>query len=316
MPPVIDFRCEYTVFRTSGAFTQCVETQPFIKTLASGSAVSVTVSYAPATALAQLDGVAASDAVVEELKCLDQFDGAMLTADARDVVHSALSAIQTAVTDVLSLVKYHLRHTDLREMLFAIKSQQWRAGTDEFRAVPMELSASFHSASARMLDEATHDEVQSALDSGALPLEGMRHLHRARHETEPHHKWIDATIAAELAVKEAICRRCPEMTAVLVEQQSPPFAKLYGQLMRTCLGEESPFRKQLIKGQELRNILVHRPGASKVDPQEALDYVDTVEAAIFHMLSLLYPDDRLIRNARDPLVRTEHARARDRLKPR
>jgi hypothetical protein len=54
----------------------------------------------------------------------------------------------------------------------------------------------------------------------------------------------------------------------------------------------------LITGQERRNALVHRPGAILIDEQEANDYVSNVEGAIFHLLSLLYPHDELIRQAR------------------
>ena len=39
-------------------------------------------------------------------------------------------------------------------------------------------------------------------------------------------------------------------------------------------------------------------GAMSIDQQEANDYVDVVEGAIFHLLSLLYPHDELILQAR------------------
>jgi hypothetical protein len=89
----------------------------------------------------------------------------------------------------------------------------------------------------------------------------------------------------------------PAMEPILIEMPSPPFSKMYGPLLKHYLGEESPFRKKLISGQERRNALVHRPGALQIDQQEANDYVAIVEGAIFHLLSLLYPHDELIRQA-------------------
>ena len=84
---------------------------------------------------------------------------------------------------------------------------------------------------------------------------------------------------------------------MLIEMPSPPFSKMYGPLLKNYLGEESPFRSKLVKGQERRNALVHRPGALLIDQQEANDYVAMVEEAIFHLLSLLYPHDELVRQA-------------------
>ena len=150
------------------------------------------------------------------------------------------------------------------------------------------------------LNDRTRPFVQGSLESGIEPLVAMRHLHRAVLESEPHHKWIDATIAAELAVKEVLCRAAPEIEPILLEVPSPPLDKLYGSLLKRYLGKESPFRKQLKNGQEVRNQLVHKPGQKTVNTAEASDYVDSVEQAVFHLLSLLYPEDKLIKVARPP----------------
>ncbi len=96
----------------------------------------------------------------------------------------------------------------------------------------------------------------------------------------------------------------PEIEPLLVEMQSPPFSKLYGKILKTYLGEESPFKRELIDGQETRNLLVHRPGSVQIDPQRANNYVSMVEEAIFHLLSLLNPTDRLVKNANFPRVKT------------
>lgn len=236
--------------------------------------------------------------VIAELEKLERFDGDKLSDTAQLILDAALGEIQKTVTDLLSLVKYHLRHFDVREEFYSVKSQSWRASTGNWREIPTTFSISHDDFSNQPLDARTFEAVQNALTAGTNPLAAMRHLHRAKLESQPHHKWIDATIAAELAVKEVLCRAHPSMEALLIEVQSPPFSKMYGKLLKQYLGEESPFRAKLIKGQERRNELVHRPNAVDIDRQEANDYVSVVEAAIFHMLALLYPDDQLIRQAK------------------
>ena len=166
------------------------------------------------------------------------------------------------------------------------------------RDVPSGTSISWVNFSSQPLNDQTQQSVQESLTLDHTPLLAMRHLHRAKLEHMPHHKWIDATIAAELAIKEVLARAKPDLEPLLVNMQSPPFSKLYGDVLATYLGEESPFRKRLITGQEVRNALVHRPGAEQIDSQEANDYVEAVEGAIFHLLSLLYPKDPLIVEAR------------------
>lgn len=294
----ISIRCEYTLLRREKPHSKIVDPQSFTKAHASGRVVQITISYAAGSVIAQVDEVAVSTDVLVELGTLDRFDGHLLTDAARAAIDGPLDEIRQSVRDLLALLKYHLRHFDLREGSYSVKSESWRGVGDEWHEIPTSLSFSHESFSSQPLDEKTHDAVQAALTTGVLPLVAMRHLHRAKHESQPHHKWIDATIAAELAVKEVLCRAHPAMEAMLIEMPSPPFSKMYGSLLKHYLGEESPFRKKLITGQERRNALVHRPGDLLIDQQEANDYVATVEAAIFHLLSLLYPHDELIRRAR------------------
>jgi len=296
--PTISIRCEYTLLRKERPHSNTADPQSFTKAHASGRIVQITLSYVAGSVIAHMNKVAVSAAVLAELSTLARFNGHLLTDATRAAIDNPLGEIRRSVRDLLALVKYHLRHFDLREGSYSVKSQGWRNVDDEWQELPIALSVSHESFSSRPLDERTHDAVQAALTAGVLPLVAMRHLHRAKHESQPHHKWIDATIAAELAVKEVLCRAHPAMESMLIEMPSPPFSKMYGPLLKHYLGEESPFRKKLIAGQEKRNALVHRPSDLLIDQQEANDYVADVEAAIFHLLSLLYPHDKLIRWAR------------------
>lgn len=146
------------------------------------------------------------------------------------------------------------------------------------------------------LNALTIERLQSQLERAVVPLVGMRHLHRAKNESQPHHMWIDATTAAELCIKEILIRGRPELKRVLLELPSPPLAKLYGSILEGYLGERSPYVSEISKELEIRNSLVHKPSSNRLDLQKAIDYVGVVEAAIWHALSLLYPSDALVRH--------------------
>lgn len=293
----ITIHCEYTLLNREHAKSGCSAPHTFEKTHGSGRIAKVILSYSDGNVVAKMDHVYVSEDVLAELESLRRFDGHLLTETARTVIDALLNEIRKTVRDLLALMKYHLRHFNLGEESYSVKSESWCRTEGELREIPTTLTISVDNFSHQPLDEKTYAAVQAALISGVLPLVAMRHLHRAKHESQPHHKWIDATIAAELAVKEILCRAHPAMESMLIEMPSPPFAKMYGSLLKHYLGEESPFRKKLIIGQERRNALVHRPGAISIDQQEANDYVADVEGAIFHMLSLLYPHDELIQQA-------------------
>jgi len=293
----ISIQCEYTLLRNERSHSESSDPLTFIQTHASGRTVQMVFSYSAGNVIACMSDIEVSENVVTELNALDRFDGPSLSETTLSKINPPLDEIRNSVRNLLSLVKYHLRHFDLREGSYSVKSEQWRIGTVELRDIPSAISVSIQNFSNQPLNNRTRDAVQAALINGTLPLIAMRHLHRAKHESQPHHKWIDATIAAELAVKEVLCRAHPEMEAMLIEMPSPPFSKMYGPLLEHYLGAVSPFRKQLITGQERRNALVHRPGTLQIGHQEANDYVDAVEGAIFHLLSLLYPEDELIRQA-------------------
>lgn len=218
-----------------------------------------------------------------------------------EATRSELAAISLCMTSaargVVGILKYHLGYVWIKETLFSIVSKEWSEGGENWRRFPAELSATVDGYSVIPLNQASIGFIQAELNSGIKPLIGARHLHRARNEAIPHHKWIDATTAAELAIKEILIRAQPELERLLTEVPSPPLPKLYGPLLEHYLGERSPHVNVIRKGVETRNALVHRPGAVHIDPQEAINYVGTVEAAIFHALRLLYPDDRLIEEA-------------------
>lgn len=220
-------------------------------------------------------------------------------------VRAMFSGMHSAADKVLSTIKYHLKHYSIPESSGSFRSMRWGESLEKLNIVRGlsfgKLTFIMENFSHRRIDKEWQTLVQASLDSKIEPLLAMRHLHRAKNEARPHYKWIDATIAAELAVKEILIRKCPYLAEILLEVPSPPLSKLYGKLSARYLGERSPYVNKLQEGQTVRNELVHRPATKSIDPQKANDYVEMVSDAIFHLMFLVYPEDMLIRHSAPPV---------------
>jgi len=284
--------CEYTLAK-KGSSSEADGSYIF-QEIIGNITVEVDVSYSRGSAIAKVFGAELPEDCIDELKQLTWLDGDKLSSSCRDSIHPISKLASDFTRRILSTLKYHLDHDDFSEHTFAIKSQKWGLSKDDLHGIPSSFSIVASGGSICPLREDSYEQVKASLKAGIKPLLAMRHLHRARHEHSPHHKWIDATIAAELAIKEVLARANPNLESLLLELPSPPLSKLYGKIMEEYLGEQSPYRKSLIKGAEVRNALVHRHDDTTVDGQEAVVYVQEVDRAIFHLLTLLYPNDALI----------------------
>jgi hypothetical protein len=213
----------------------------------------------------------------------------------REEVSKINLALTESTKSVLSLIKYHLDFRELSEQFFSIKSKIWSENGKTWRPLPTTISIHVQGMSISPLGPGQVKLIQKSLHNNVTPLLAMRHLHRAKLEQISHHKWIDATIAAELAVKEVLMRAAPTLETLLIEVPSPPLVKLYGVILEKYLGERSPYLNKIREGVEKRNNLIHRPNEEKINGQEAINYVLNIEKAIFHLLSLLYPGDQLIK---------------------
>lgn len=136
------------------------------------------------------------------------------------------------------------------------------------------------------LDSEWCEHIQTLLNLHEEPLIAIEHMHEAQRYRGDRFSWIEASIAAELAIKEALVRLEPLVEVLLLEVPSPPIHKLYGPILKKIAGEKSPHVTALQRGAEKRNRLVHRPEAVHFGPQEVVDYVGTVERAIWHLLGL------------------------------
>jgi hypothetical protein len=211
-------------------------------------------------------------------------------------IQSALKVLHSTTAIVISMLKYHLNYTWIQEHLYAVTREEWKSGESEWKVLPQKISATMEVFQEVPLNAVAIECLQTQLESGITPLIGLRHLHRAKNESMPHHKWIDATTAAELCIKEILIRARPELQELLLQLPAPPLQKLYGPILKHYLGQQSPYLPAIKMGVEKRNSLVHRPSSTSIDMQEAITYVGKVDAAIWHALSLLYPTDKLVKN--------------------
>jgi len=285
----------YTLIRGSG--NESTEIASFQVNLDNGLKANISVNYENNEIITTIPNIEVPEGFTKELKGIGRFEFESIPNELKSDVSLISKTLNLATKKVISLIKYYLRHLHINENLFSVKETKWGSSIECLNALPSSMGVSMTCDSSEPIRENTINNIQSALNNNIEPLIAMRHLHRARAENIAHHKWIDATIAAELAVKEVLAKVNPDIEVLLMEMPSPPLAKLYGSILENYLGEKSPFLKHIRKGVEVRNRLIHKPYAEQIDAQDANDYVAHIEGAIFHLLCRLYPNEKLIQNA-------------------
>lgn len=194
---------------------------------------------------------------------------------------------------VLSIIKYCLNQCEIDEELMSSKGKYWSKDGNDWKRISQRLQVVMWTSGIHPINEEGHNRVQNFLDSGYEPFLALRHLHRAQKESNPRHQWIEATIAAELAIKEFLIRYKPDLETLLIELPAPPLDKMYGQVLNHYA---KPLPKSIVNelknGARIRNKLLHRPSQEKIDGQKARNYVGAVAEAIRHLLTTLNPDDK------------------------
>ena len=210
----------------------------------------------------------------------------------RDEISEIYLNILNSVKKVLSLIKYCFRWVDLDENLISNIKIYWSIYKSNWKPFPSRISVTVDSRGFVLLNNESATDIQKYIQNDFKPFFALRHLHRAINENNPRYKWIDATIAAELAIKEFLIRREPCIKDLLLEVPAPPLHKLYGSILKKYNDEKkSPKVNELQKGAAIRNNLIHKPENTKISLKEADEYVHDVETAIYHLLYLLYKED-------------------------
>jgi hypothetical protein len=182
------------------------------------------------------------------------------------------------------------RHEIADEPTSEISTFMVSLDNENWLGTPGRITGKFWSNRQLDLDEKICGQLQEGIDNGIMPFVAMRHIYRAMHDANPRFKWIDATIAAELAIKEALIRKKPDLAVFIEYVPSPPLHRLWGEIMEEYFGERSEYCSTIKKGAERRNKLIHQPLSNSVTALEADDYVSHVLIAINQLYGLLYPD--------------------------
>ncbi|MFL0499176.1 hypothetical protein [Priestia megaterium] len=194
-----------------------------------------------------------------------------------------------------NLLKYSLNTDWITEELLRVSLTEISIDNLNWHVIPPKSMLQMGpSASPRELTKETSIVVQNYIDDKIEPFVALKHLHRARKDDVPRHMWIEATIAAELAIKEFLIRLKPDMELILLELPSPHLGTLYGKVLEYYIGEKYPKSNKLADGSTIRNKLIHRPKEANITYEKAVEYVQIVEDAIYFLLRKLYPMDPII----------------------
>ncbi len=221
----------------------------------------------------------------------------------QDEIRTCKKMTCDAIAQVIRMLKFYFINTQISETEVA-KVPKWEWSTDEVSWQTLPFSVVMGSVRIRLESCYTFDVYEyakKALNDERYFSTALHHLHNAMNSSVPRNAYIDAAIAAELAIKEFYAKRVPELEEMLLEVPSPPVHKLYGSLLEHYTRERSPCVTALSHGVTKRNRLVHRPNSEEVTAEESTKYVNYVQLAILHLLTLLYTDDSLLRHEFDEL---------------
>ncbi|HAO5607383.1 SEC-C domain-containing protein [Listeria monocytogenes] len=173
---------------------------------------------------------------------------------------------------------------NVRDFIYDDENQKWIK-------FPQDIKGSATIKTPRMLNKLRKEFIQKELDNGVKPFKAFIFLKHAKHEENLSVKWINATIAAELAIKEFFLRYNPQLKYIVTEMPAPPLYKMYrGMLESVTDGFVSSKWKELKEGAEKRNSLVHNPRETELNEWEVIKYINDVETAIFELVNLLDED--------------------------
>jgi hypothetical protein len=235
----------------------------------------------------------------------DIHDANMLSKDLQQELAQVTNGLSAATRKVLSLIKYNLFVSGMSENLASIRGDYRSIDRTHWKRMPMAFTAILDVQDLMPLDEKTAPDIQRYIENNFEPFLSLRHLHRSREESDPRYKWIDATIAAELAIKEFLIKKCPAVERILLDVQAPPLDKLYGSILKDCAKEESPNKKAIKNGAEIRNALVHKPLKTYIDAQDATSYYREIQMAIYHLLTYYIQLILSLATSLNPRNRTE-----------
>lgn len=236
-------------------------------------------------------------------------DGLQLQPEALNTFKAVCGHLYQLNRQLFALILQELCLYSERHLMSGLR--EWSVDGIKWHEIPQEIWVTgIEAYPIHNLDIEWMNHLQHLVRSGEQPFLASRHLHEARQHRGVRFRWIEATTAAELAIKEALARMEPKLIPLLVELPAPPLTKLYGPILESIAGERSPFLKELQTGIEIRNRLVHRPSEPDPDPQKLADYVGLVDRAIRHLTRICREQNPAIRvDQLHPVVQWDHTKS-------
>lgn len=151
-----------------------------------------------------------------------------------------------SVKKVISLIKYCLNEFTIEEQLVFRMDLEWSEDNNDYHLIPRAGEGRFGYLQRCFKIEAYEKAIQSYIDSDFRPFVALKYLHRAIRGDSTAFSIIDATIAAELAIKEFLIQREPKLELILMELPSPPIYKLYGPILKNCYEDETAYNNDFL----------------------------------------------------------------------
>jgi len=207
-----------------------------------------------------------------------------------DEFERILQKVTDCARQIVERVKFFLTRPEFGEDVVGRVSRYTWQHEKQSGSIPVPPMAWMTGHSRLPLNSMVRESLQDGIDKGYKPLVGVRHLYKAMLETEPRFKWINTTIALELAIKEALAIKEPKLALLLRKMPSPPLPVLYFDAVKEYFGAEPKFsRNKYATWAQVRNDLVHQPDKT-VNASDAAIFLREAFDAINHLYSILYPD--------------------------
>jgi hypothetical protein len=227
----------------------------------------------------------------------------LITIELKNELKSFYYGMENATNETLLLIKYGLYFSSIKEPPFSGSNLlYWSVDGSEWKHIGLtKIVYGCWDSDQITLDKGAETQIQQYIDSNFSHFFALASLHKAKNERDPRYKIIYAAHAAELAIKEFLIEYARKkgypLESLVLELPSPPLGVLYGNVLKDHTGRGSPKTDDLIKLNSARNEMMHRPPQKekKIDLAQAEKHVRDVEAAIFHLLNMLYENDPLLK---------------------
>jgi len=226
-----------------------------------------------------------AETILEDLKpdtleILKADDYDKLDENEKMELRKVTTPIRESMRQLVGLIKQELNRLEISDELIGNLRFEWSVGDGVWHPIPRGLKVSASVYGFTMLNGRKTNHIQKLLAENEEALVATSYLHQARKVRSNRYKWIYATIAAELAIKEILGRIEPKLQVILGSLPSPPLNKLYGDVLESVAGVRSIGLNKLREGAERRNRFLHSPESDAPSFDETHEYISFIDDRI------------------------------------